>query len=194
MFDRKSTVLARGHLNRSPGLVLGLMAGMTGTGALPPPRPRAERPQAPQARKVGVGAGYCGTEWVADLLAQARTQDSCDAAGADSLVFPASASIAAAASTTLEVTVQRNGFIGRRLVIPDSQASTWTVDDVRVGGRSIMTSQNSISGEAFSTKAEVCTFLKFPKSGAGIDYSLDITNVSGAAATARGWYIEGASW
>jgi hypothetical protein len=141
-------------------------------------------------KRVGVGGnGVCDTSWVSELLARARATDSCDQPGADSLVFPASAVMVPGDSATVSVTVQRNGFIGRRLIIPDSYAASVMVNDVRVGGRSIMTSQNPISGETFSTKADVCGFLKFPKSGAGIDYDIDLSHYDDGTILLVAWAI-----
>lgn len=165
---------------------IGFLAAAAIVGALPPPR------QAP-AKKPGVGGGNCDMSWVQTLLQQAGDTTCQEKPGADLLTFPASLAVAAGASDTVEVTVQRSGFLGYQLTVPDSIAEFFTIDDVKVGGRSIFTAQNPLPAELISSKSEDCYMFKWPKAGAGVTISIDFTNISNAAHDFRA-ALSGVSW
>lgn len=179
----------------------------------------ADRP----AREVGshtgggVGGGGVGGDdccdpnagWVRDLVNRARQCDlasrmtsdpnapipTCGpgAAAATELAFPASASIAASASSTVTMNVQVNNFMGRRLIVPNSISSYFTIDDVKIGTKSILDSSNPLQAEQFSSLTERGGFLNFLKATAGINISVDFTNIDTSARVFRA-SIEGAVW
>ncbi len=165
---------------------LGILAAIA-VGAAP-----RQAPREPNA-KPGVGGGSCDMTWVQTLLSQAGDVSCQERPGADLLTFPAALAVGIGASGTVQVIVQRSGFLGYQLTVPDSVAAAFTIDDVRVAGRSIMTAQNPISGELLSSKSEECYMFKWPKAGAGVTIAVDYTNVSNAAASLR-LALSGVSW
>lgn len=187
MLDR---VIARNYPSKSDRRPnAGLISGMGGSF---PHRPGFGQAPRPGGRR-GVGQDDCGTDWVDKLIAKANATQA-QAPAPDVLPLSSSAALVAADTATLTATVQFNGFLARRLVFPDAASTLINVSDVRVGNQSILRipAGTVISGEYFSSKAEICEWLRWPKMSAGIEVEVDI--VATGAVTVRGAVVDGAAW
>lgn len=189
-------IIARTGLKKNDKMPLVAMVG-----GLPRPAPRAQK-------AIGVGSDCCDTTWVRQLVDTARScqsmgnlpagapTPSCGpgAPSATQIAFPAVANVAAAASSQSSINVQVANFMGRRLLLPSAVASAVTINDVKVGTKSVFDSEEPIAGEMFSVDAQNAgSFLSFIPASAGMLITVYFTNVSNAAITFRG-VIEGAQW
>lgn len=191
MLDR-SPIIVRGYkkMNRAPNL--GVLAG--GVGGL-----------APRGPQGGVGGDCCDTDWVRNLISRAAQcgvqggvpgQLPSNACGpqASTLAFPLQAGVAIGASSSATIRIQTPNFMGRRLLLPTAVADGVTIDDVRVGNKSIFDSPDPLPGEAFSLGNEQqAGFLPFLPATAGMEITVYFTNTSGALLDFRAM-LEGASW
>ena len=79
-------------------------------------------------------------------------------------------------------------FRAKRLSVPGSIASDFTIDDIKVGNRSMLPAVGSIPAETFSNLS-VGVRLKLTTAQVTMQISLSVTNISGAPTRFRATMI-----
>ena len=99
-----------------------------------------------------------------------------------------SAAAVAAGASTIIVIQPPVVYKPKRLLVPKSIASTFTLDDVSIGLRKCLLTSNPVPCEAFAEDS-INQGWKIPTLQIGQSMSMTFTNQSGAAATLRGAWL-----